>query len=48
MSRDMTISYTADRKRGIFVYTPSKEKDRKSTIDQYGYGSTMLREVFEV
>lgn len=33
MSRDMTISYTSDRKRGIFVYTPSKEKDRKTIVD---------------
>jgi hypothetical protein len=31
----MTISYSCEKKRGIFVYTPSKEKDSKNTIDDF-------------
>ena len=30
ISKDMTISYSIDKKRGIFLYTPSKEKQNRT------------------
>jgi hypothetical protein len=32
IAKDVTINYSCEKKRGIFVYTPSREKEYK-TID---------------
>jgi hypothetical protein len=45
VSRDMTISYSVDRRRGIFVYTPSKDKDPRLTLDP---SFSVLRDTIEV
>lgn len=48
----MTISYSCDRKRGIFVYTPSKDKDKNTICDEYnpkGRNSlSLLRDTIEI
>ena len=43
MSKDLTINTSMEKKRGIFVYTPSREKDRKSNFDNQGSSFNILR-----
>jgi len=53
LSRDMSISYSCEKKRGIFVYTPSKEKDKKGTAGDNLRANTrnsisILRDTIEI